>query len=106
MERDLKREKIKNQELSLELERVKRENERLHKKRDDAINVDKSCFSIMYMMVYHEILFWPYKIWCPGHEKLNFIKEKWFKQLKYIKIDDLRWFLMDFCENRSVSAQN
>ncbi len=39
MERDLKREKIKNQELSLELERVKRENERLHKKRDDAINV-------------------------------------------------------------------
>ena len=31
--------KIKNQELSLELERFKRENERLHKKRDDAINV-------------------------------------------------------------------
>ena len=39
MERDLKREKVKNQELSLELERIKRENERLHKKRDDAINV-------------------------------------------------------------------
>ena len=39
MERDLKREKIKKRVLSLELERVKRENERLHKKRDDAINV-------------------------------------------------------------------
>jgi len=39
MERDLKREKSKNEELKLELERVKRENARLHKKREDAINV-------------------------------------------------------------------